>query len=87
MYKVEFAKKAVKILQKLDPTISRAIVSWIKKNLEGCDNPRQYGKALKGTLSSCWRYRVGDYRIIASIEDKKLIIVVITVGHRKEVYN
>lgn len=86
MYKVEYSKQAVKALKKIDQNIARVIISWIDKNLENCDNPRQYGKALKGNLSQFWRYRVGDYRILSIIEDDKLIIVIVTIGHRKEVY-
>ena len=86
MYKVEYSKRAVKELQKLDKSISAALISWIDKNLDGCEDPKQFGKALKGSLSPFWRYRIGDYRILASIEDDRLIIVVIRVGHRREVY-
>ena len=86
MYKVEFSKQAVKDLKKLDKSVSTVIVSWIDKNLVNCESPRFIGKSLKGNLSSFWRYRIGDYRILVKIEDKKLIIIVITIGHRKEVY-
>lgn len=61
-------------------------LSWIEKNLEGCSNPRQHGKALAGNLSGQWRYRIGDYRLIVLIEDDRLVITALTVGHRREVY-
>ncbi|MEF9988396.1 MAG: type II toxin-antitoxin system RelE/ParE family toxin, partial [Christensenella sp.] len=62
------------------------IKSWIGKNLIGCDNPRLYGKALQGKYKTLWRYRVGDYRIIVNIEDEKLVILLLEIGHRKEIY-
>ena len=86
MYKVEYSKQSLKALQKLDNSISRAIVAWIEKNLVETENPRAFGKALKGKLSSFWRYRIGDYRIISLIQDDKLTILLVTIGHRKEVY-
>ncbi len=86
MYKVEFAKSALKDLQKLDKSVSAALISWIDKNLNDCENPRVSGKALKGNLGSFWRYRIGDYRILANIIDNRLIILLVKIGHRKEVY-
>lgn len=62
------------------------LINWITKNLVGCKNPREHGKALKGNLKNQWRYRVGDYRILCDIMDDKLIILVLTAGHRREVY-
>lgn len=75
-----------KALNKLDTHISLRITDWIRKNLEGCENPRQFGKALTGNHYGEWRYRVGDYRIIAEIHDDRIIILVTSVGHRREVY-
>ena len=85
-YKVEFTKNAKKALKKIDKKDSAKILIWMKKNLENCENPRQYGKPLKGTLSELWRYRVGNYRILADINDDKILISVVDVGHRKEIY-
>lgn len=86
MYKVQFSKQAAKDLQKLDINISSMLIGWISKNLDNTEDARLYGKSLKGRLSSFWRYRIGDYRILALIEDDKLIILVVKIGHRKEVY-
>lgn len=86
MYKVDYSKRAEKQLSKLDPQISKIIYSWINKCLIGCDNPRQHGKALVGTKSGLWRYRVGDYRIIADINDDTVTILIIEIGHRREIY-
>ena len=87
MYKVQYSKLALKKLQKLDRSISSAIVSWIDKNLDNCENPRLKGRTLKGNLAPFWRYRIGDYRILVEIKDQVLVIIIITIGHRKEVYN
>ena len=62
------------------------IVGWIEKNLVGCENPRQHGKGLTANRSGQWRYRIGDYRVIADILDDKVVIVVVAVGHRRDVY-
>ena len=62
------------------------ILNWIEKNLEGCSNPRLFGKPLSGDRKGQWRYRVGDYRIITLIQDNKLIILVIAIGHRRDIY-
>lgn len=77
---------ALKQLSKLDKPVQKLILSWINKNLQGCNNPRIKGKGLAGNHSGEWRYRVGDYRIIADIQDSELIILVIAVGHRKNIY-
>lgn len=85
-YKVEYLPAAVKALKKLDKYTKRIIIEWIEKNLVDCENPRLHGKALIADRIGQWRYRIGDYRIIAKIEDDKLIILIIAIGHRKEIY-
>lgn len=85
-YQVEFTKEASKKFKKLDNSIKNILLSWIMKNLQNCSNPRAFGKALKGNLSDKWRYRVGDYRILVKIEDNKIIITIVDVGHRKDIY-
>jgi mRNA interferase RelE/StbE len=86
-YRVKFSKQAVKFLSKLDPANNALIRSWVRKNLEGTENPRVYGKALQGPLSPYWRYRVTDYRLLAEIQDEKLIIFIAKVGKRDSIYN
>lgn len=86
MYHVEFTSQALKELKKLDKHTSSLILGWIRKNLEGCDNPRQHGKGLTANRSGQWRYRVGDYRLIAEIQDSKITILILTVGHRRDIY-
>lgn len=85
-YEVLFSERALKQLKKLDKYTQRMIISWIDKNLVGCKNPRQHGKALVGNFKGHWRYRVGDYRLICTIEEEKIIIYVMNIGHRKEIY-
>ena len=85
-YKVEFSDIALKKLKKLDRPIAALIIGYIEKNLINCENPRALGKALVGNHKDKWRYRVGDYRLLTLIEDDKVIITVIEIGHRKDIY-
>jgi len=87
MYAVNYSQRAAKELEKLDRHTAAIIYGWIDKNLMGCENPRLYGKSLVGDKEGYWRYRVGDYRIIASIQDNLVVIEIIRVGHRREVYD
>ena len=86
-YTIEFTERAKKQLKKLDKYISALIVGWIEKNLNGCSNPRIYGKGLIGNMSGEWRYRIGDYRIIAEIQEEKIVILILDIGHRKNIYD
>jgi mRNA interferase RelE/StbE len=86
-YKVELTQKALKSLKKLDKSTARLLLAWIEKNLEDCENPRAHGKSLTANKSGQWRYRVGDYRILAEIQDAQIVILVLEIGHRRNVYN
>ena len=81
-FSVEYDPHALKKISKLDAPVRKRIKNWIEKNLEGCENPRRRGKPLSGF----WRYRVGDYRIVAEIQDDKIIIFVINVDKRNDIY-
>lgn len=85
-YGVEVSKRFEKEFKKLDKYTQRIIKSWIIKNLQGCENPRIHGKGLTSNRSGQWRYRIGDYRLICEIDDDKLIIMALTIGHRNNVY-
>lgn len=85
-YVVEFSDRARRQFKKLDRSVAAMILSWIKKNLAGCENPRNIGKPLRENRREQWRYRIGDYRILARIDDGKLLVLVLEVGHRREVY-
>jgi mRNA interferase RelE/StbE len=70
----------------LDKPEAQRIMHFLRERLEPIDNPRSLGKALSGRLGTFWRYRIGDYRIICDIKDQELIILVIRIGNRKDVY-
>jgi mRNA interferase RelE/StbE len=78
--------KADKQLSKLDKSNARILIVWLNKNIDGCENPRLWGKALSGSHADKWRYRVGDYRILVDIQDEELVVLALEVGHRREVY-
>lgn len=82
---VVFAEKARKDFLKIDRTVQLRIKEFIIK-LQDIENPRSTGKALKGSFSGLWRYRVGNYRLICDIDDHKILITVLHIGHRKDIY-
>ncbi len=85
-YTVELTDRAKKQLSKLDKTTAKLIASWIYKNLVDCENPRLHGKALSANHAGQWRYRVGNYRLIADIQDSKILILILDIGYRREIY-
>ncbi len=86
-WRIELTSTAVRDLKKLDKQTSRRIVDFLQERLALLDDPRTLGKALQGIkYQSMWRYRVGDYRILATIDDGLIVIEVVTIGHRREVY-
>lgn len=70
----------------MDRNQARIIVAWIRKNLEGTTNPRQFGKGLVGNRSGEWRYRIGNYRILANINESDIVIEIFSIGHRSIIY-
>lgn len=70
----------------MDKHQAMLILSWISKNLEGTDSPRVHGKGLVGNKSGQWRYRIGDYRLLANIDDETITILELEIGHRREIY-
>lgn len=82
----KISDKARKQLRKLGPTAQLQIISYLETRLQSKENPRRFGKPLVGDLAGLWRYRVGSYRIICKIEDEQLIVLVIAVGDRKNIY-
>lgn len=84
---IKIDEQAKKDLATLDKPVAKRIVGFLRDRLAGLDDPRSIGEALKGSqLGAFWKYRVGSYRIIASIEDGALCILVVRIGNRKEVY-
>ena len=86
-YKVAFEKGAQNTLKKLDKHQALLIMGWIQKNLVNCTNPRLHGKGLTANRSGEWRYRIGDYRLIADINDETVTILMLQIGHRKDIYD
>ncbi len=86
-WKVELSREAERILSSLDAQNSRRILKFLHERVAGLDNPRSVGRALVGSrLGEFWKYRVGDYRLICKIEDDRVVVLVLRVGHRKEIY-
>jgi mRNA interferase RelE/StbE len=83
---VELADSAADALDKLDATARHRIWRFLRGWLSRTDNPRQRGKALTGNYAGLWRYRIGDYRLVCQIQDAQLVVLVIKVGHRSDVY-
>ena len=85
-YSVETTERFDKVFRKLDRYTQKLVRAWIMKHLTNCEDPRAYGKALSADIRGLWRYRIGDYRLLCSIQDDRLVILMLTVGHRREVY-
>ena len=84
-YEVELSERFKKEFRKFDKYTQKMIRAWINKNLVGTENPRLHGKGLTANRSGQWRYRIGDYRLICNINDNKLVILALSVGHRRDV--
>jgi mRNA interferase RelE/StbE len=86
-YEIEFDPDALKDLEKLDKPVQRRLVEFLKDRVAVLDDPRSIGEALSGAkLGNYWKYRVGDWRIICDIQDKRIVVRVLRVGNRKDVY-
>ena len=85
-YKVEVSERFKREFRKLDRYTQKILRAWIDKNLVDCENPGAFGKGLTANRSGQWRYRIGDYRLICSLEDDKLVILALSFGHRSEIY-
>ncbi len=86
-YKLTYSSQALKQLKKLDKPMSKKLVTWLNDRIPHASNPRLWGDQLKGNLGGFWRYRVGDFRVICEIRDHELVVLVLQVGHRKEIYS
>lgn len=83
---IEYLPAALKALAKLDRQAADRITRYLDQRVASLDNPRDLGQALTGPLGGLWRYRVGDHRVICEIRDRALVILVVRIGDRKEVY-
>lgn len=86
-YQVVYTKKAIKSLSKIDQSQQKLIIAWIEKNLVHTEDPKALGKSLKGNLKEYWRYRIGNYRILADIDNDEIKIIIFNIGHRKDIYS
>lgn len=86
-YSVETTVRFDKEFKKLDKYTQKMLKNWITDHLVDCEDPRAFGKGLTANRFGQWRYRIGDYRIICGIQDEQLVILALTVGHRREVYD
>jgi mRNA interferase RelE/StbE len=86
-FEIEFDPEAVKDLKKLDRPVQQALVGFLKLRVATLENPRDIGEALAGgKLGAYWKYRVGDWRIICNIQDRRIVVRVLRIGNRREVY-
>ena len=86
IYQIVTTDKFDKSFKKPDKQTQKIIKAWIEKNLMGCENPRLHGKGLTANKSGQWRYRVGNYRILAEIRDNELVLLLVEAGHRSRIY-
>jgi mRNA interferase RelE/StbE len=85
-WRIEITRTAEKQITKLARPAQKSIQRFLRERLSSAENPRQWGRPLHGEKRDLWRYRVGDYRLICDIQDEKVIVLVLEVGHRKDVY-
>lgn len=83
---IEISRTAEKQIRKLDRKAQEGIIRFLRERVQPAEDPRQWGKPLRGDKRGLWRYRVGDYRLICDIQDEKITVLVLAVGHRKDVY-
>ena len=85
-WRVEFEPRALQELRKLDRQMQTRIIRFLEQRISHGTDPRSSGKPLRGEKAGLWRYRIGDYRIVCEIRDKNLVVIVVRVAHRREVY-
>jgi mRNA interferase RelE/StbE len=85
-WKVEWDERAFKELEALDRQAQKNILKYLKKKIQSEDNPRRFGSPLHDDLAGLWKYRIGDFRLICTIEEDKMVVLVLKAGHRKNVY-
>lgn len=83
---VEVSDVAERQLRKLDRQDQKRILDLLDDRIEGCKNPRHFGEPLKGDRAGFWRYRIGHFRALCDIQDEHVVVLVLTIGHRREVY-
>lgn len=86
-WRIEITETTKKQLAKLDRQVQADIVRYLRERIAGDEDPRRYGAPLRRELAGRWKYRVGDYRLICEIQDRKILVLVLMVGHRSTVYD
>ncbi len=86
IWQVEWDERARRELRQLDRPVQQQILKYLRQRVATSEDPRRFGRALTGSLGGLWRYRVGDYRLICQFEDERLIVLIVGVGHRREIY-
>ena len=86
MWEIEYSEKAARELLKIDREAAKRIKKYLDERIATDEDPRRFGEALTENLSGLWKYRIGDFRVIAEIQEERLIVLVIRVGHRSKVY-
>jgi len=84
-WQIEWDNRARKELRTLDASVQNKILNYLDERV--INNPRNFGRSLVGDKAGLWRYRVGDYRVVCQLEDDHLVILIVSVGHRKEIYD
>ena len=85
-WRIEFRPNARADLRKLDPSVQRRLLTFLEHRVVASGDPRRLGKPLRGEKRELWSYRVGSYRIVCLLQDERLVVVVVSVGHRRDVY-
>lgn len=85
-WRIEYLRSARKSAERLDPQVRRRIRDYLEQRVAALDDPRSIAKPLRGPLATYWRFRVGDYRVICDIQDHRLVVLVVAIGHRSEIY-
>ena len=85
-WSIEYDPRAVQDLKRLDQTIQRQILNYMDDRVAKADNPRTFGKPLRHSKFGLWRYRVRDYRIICELQERRLVVLVVAIGHRRSIY-
>jgi mRNA interferase RelE/StbE len=84
---IEYDRRALQDLKKLDRTIQREILDYMDARVAAAEHPRKFGKPLRGSRFGLWRYRVRNYRIVCELQENRLVVLVVAVGHRSTIYN
>lgn len=85
-WEIEYDPDALRDLRKLDRSIQREILGYMDQRVAKAEDPRKFGKALRASKFGLWRYRLRDYRIICQVQEKRLVVVVVSIGHRSTIY-